>query len=120
MALGGARPGAGRPRTKDVYAADIRAAEQKIKDRLPEIVDAQIELALGVRVEEVDPKTGHAFVYKKPPDHKAGEALMNRIMGKVTDQVDVTSDGEPITFNSESERLSALAAFIDSIRNSGA
>jgi hypothetical protein len=119
MALGGARPGAGRPRSRDLYGNEVRAAEEKIKDRLPEIVDAQIELALGVKVEAIDATTGEVSVYRKPPDHKAGEALMNRIMGKVTDQVDVTSNGESITFNSESERLAALSAFIDSIRNGG-
>lgn len=92
MANGGKRPGAGRPRVRDKYARPVAAAEKKIVDRLPEIVDAQIRLALGVMVEDVNPITGEEAVYKEPPDGKAGQYLINRILGLPKAKVDLNVD----------------------------
>jgi hypothetical protein len=89
---GGARPGAGRPANKELYHADIRKAEHKIKDRLPEIVEAQIALALGVMVEDTNPITHEVAVYQKPPDAKAGQYLMDRLMGKPTERKEVDAN----------------------------
>lgn len=95
--------GPGRPRTREKHAPAVRVAEKKIVDRLPEIVDAQIRLALGVMVEDVNIVTGDLTVYREPPDGKAGQYLINRILGlpkaKVDLNVDVTklSDDELLT-----------------------
>lgn len=97
MANGGARPGAGRKRKADLYQAHIRAAEHKILDRLPEIVDWLLTLAEGVRVEETG-LTGTPFTYQKPPDRGACEYLMDRIMGKPT---------QPFVVREAAERLAA-------------
>jgi hypothetical protein len=85
--------GPGRPRTREKHVAPVRAAEKKIVDRLPEIVDAQIGLALGIQVQQIDRDTGAEIVYSVPPDGKAGQYLMNRILGLPTAKVDVEASG---------------------------
>lgn len=86
MPSGGARPGAGRKRVRDKNGTAIQQAEKKIRDRLPEIVDAQIALALGVKVDD------GSDVYTKPPDRAASEYLINRILGKPTERQEVTGE----------------------------
>lgn len=48
MARGGARPGAGRKRKTDKTKrlGPVAAAESKLRDRLPELVDVALRLAL--------------------------------------------------------------------------
>lgn len=68
MPRGGARPGAGRPKGKTdkpkppgsgrkpkrkVYASPIREAEGKVRDRLPELVDVALSLAIDDRNERM-------------------------------------------------------------------
>jgi hypothetical protein len=86
---GGARPHAGRPAKAGLYAAPIRSAEDRIVDHLPQIVDAMIDLALGVRVEERS-EDGGARVYQRPPDRQAGAGLLDRIMGKAVERKEIT------------------------------
>lgn len=88
MAHGGARQGAGRRAKAEVHRDSIRVAEGKIRDRLPDIVDWLMALAEGVQVEDTD-LTGRAVVYRKPPDRAACEYLMDRIMGKPTQPVEL-------------------------------
>lgn len=84
--------GPGRPRKADQNAGAVARAEKKIRDRLPEIVDAMIELALGVVVDELNPVTNQRMVYQKPPDRGAGQYLMDRIMGKPTERHEHTGE----------------------------
>lgn len=88
MPKGGARPGAGRKPKAVVYVQPIREAEKLIKDRLPWLVDRLFELAEGVRVESTG-ISGEPIVYQRPPDRASCEYLMDRIMGKPTQPVDV-------------------------------
>lgn len=87
MPKGGPRPGAGRPKKAKLYENPIRQAEDKIKDRLPWVVDKLFELAEGVWVESTEIE-GARVVYQKPPDRQACEYLMDRIMGKPTQPVE--------------------------------
>jgi hypothetical protein len=97
---GGARPGAGRKPTAERYESQIRKAEKRIADRLPELVDNLLRLATGVVVQDVDVESGEVLVYSKPPDYKANEYLLNRIMGKPTERQEVTGqDGGPVEVN---------------------
>ena len=87
MASGGARPGSGR-KPKPKHTAAVRKAEKRIADRLPDLVDNMFILAEGVRVEKMTigvdgPQTA---VFQEPPNFKALEYLMNRIMGKPTER----------------------------------
>lgn len=87
MPRGGPRPGSGRPRKEVIYSSPIRDAEGKIRDRLPWIVDRLFELAEGVHVAEAT-RDG-AVVYQRPPDRQACEYLLDRIMGKPTQPIDL-------------------------------
>lgn len=88
---GGARPGAGRPKKRDANAGAVVKAEKKIRDRLPEVIDALFDLALGITVQEVDGE-GHVNVYQKAPDSKAAIYLTDRIMGKPTERTENETD----------------------------
>lgn len=85
----------GRPRREDLYKGHIRAAEDKVADRLGDLVDNLLQLASGYWTEE-KLKDGTRRVYQEPPDRASNEYLINRIMGKPTEPVDVTSDGESV------------------------
>lgn len=86
---GGPRPGSGRPRKTEVHEAPIAAAERRIGDHLPEVIDSLLELALGVTVEEPD-GNGGVRVYRRPPNYRACSYLIDRVMGKPTDKREVT------------------------------
>jgi hypothetical protein len=89
--------GPGRPKKADKYKGKIERAEKQIADRLPDLIDNLFELANGVLVAEVNPVTGETNVYRKPPDYKANEYLINRIMGKPTERLEASGpDGGPI------------------------
>lgn len=81
---GGARPGAGRkPKgiKRVIHASPIQAAEAKISEKLPWLVDKLLELAEGVEVEKRD-RQGRVRVYSEIPDREAIKYLMDRVMGK--------------------------------------
>ena len=88
---GGIRPGAGRKPKAEKYARDINAAEKKIRDKLPDIVDAQIALALGVRTTDEEGE-----FYITLPDKAAGQYLMNRIMGSPVQKQELSGQIETI------------------------
>lgn len=111
---GGARPNAGRKKKLDKHAHSVDAAEKQIRDRLPEIVDAQLKLALGgedIVTEKWQPAglvttgsgefTSLVFpdlpademvlvertITKANKDRAAGQYLINRILGSPTQKV---------------------------------
>lgn len=89
MPSGGARPGAGRKRVRDVFEKPVREAEKKIADRLPRLLANLFVLADGVMVEEDIPgEDGEPVRYRKPPDRAANEYLINRVMGKPVDKTE--------------------------------
>lgn len=93
MPRGGARPGAGRKPKAIKYAGPVDAAERKIVDSLPHLVEAQLKLALGqVIVQDENPVTGELNVYAVAPDRRAGQYLLDRIMGKPTERIDLDAD----------------------------
>lgn len=88
----------GRKPRDEKFARPIAAAEKRIADRLPELIDRQFELANGVLVEDSG-LDGQPVVYRKPPDRQAIEYLLNRIMGKPTERVEqehTGKDGGPV------------------------
>lgn len=76
-----AAQGRGRPPKAERFARPIATAEKWIADRLPELVELKMELARGVKVQDAD-----GNVYQRPPDGKAIEYLIDRIMGKPTER----------------------------------
>lgn len=99
MAVGGKRPGAGRPRKSVKYAGQVAAAEDAIADRLPELIANLFALAAGVTV-QAENRDGTTRVYTEPPNFKANEYLINRILGRPTEHHEVTGDdGDAIEIN---------------------
>ena len=94
MGHGGRRAGAGRKSDTEKYGESVNAAKEKIADRLPQIVDALLQLAIGAYVEEVNIVTGKRQVYKRLPDRAAAEYLFDRLAGKPTQVQDVTMQQE--------------------------
>ncbi|MGD9617155.1 MAG: hypothetical protein AB7W06_17405 [Alphaproteobacteria bacterium] len=87
----------GRPRKAEKYGGHIARAEDLIADRLPQLVENLLKLAAGVLVQETG-KDGGTEIFSKPPDRAANEYLLNRILGRPTDQVEVSGpDGEPLS-----------------------
>ena len=91
---GGRRPGSGRPPKRVVNESPIRAAEKKIADRLPWLVDKLMELAEGIH-EEKTIGDNAVIVYKRPPDRQAAEYLMDRVLGKAVAR---SENGQPGDF----------------------
>jgi hypothetical protein len=88
---GGKRPGAGRkPKAvkRVMHQTPIQAAEGKIVDRLPWLVDKMFELAEGVHVEKPI-ADGVTIVYQQIPDRQAIAYLIDRVLGKPTQPIDV-------------------------------
>jgi len=87
--------GPGRPRKAEKYAGQIAATEDRIADLLPTLIANLLTLANGVMVQDVSPFDGSTLVYKEPPDRKANEYLIDRILGRPTQAIeaDVASDG---------------------------
>lgn len=101
--------GPGRPRKADQNAGAVAAAERQIRDRLPEIVESMITLALGVTVQETQDNT--TVVYQKPPDRAAGQYLMDRLMGKPTERQEVSGpDGGDIRLQTFTRALDTAYA----------
>jgi hypothetical protein len=84
-------PKRGRPRKEELYKGHIRAAENKIADRLDELLDNLFVLAAGYWFEEITP-TGKRNIYREHPDRASNEYLLNRIMGKPGESITLTTD----------------------------
>jgi len=94
MAKGGKRAGAGRKRG----LASIKAEETRnyllktIADEYEPIVKAQLEAAKGMWVEELDSTGLRIRVYRRPPELKTGEYLINQSAGKPTETVKISGE----------------------------
>ena len=124
MTRGGRRPGAGRKPKAEKYEQPINEAEQKIVDRLPQLIDKLVYLAVG-GYDQIERKYQPAALvttgsgeFETPvfPDKKADELvlverrvsratpdlkaliyLVDRILGKPTQRQELTGeDGGPI------------------------
>ena len=87
---GGARPGAGRKKG----AASIKAEEarkylnERVAAEIEDIVAGQIELAKGI-YSEVETDEGYRRIYRKLPDSKAAEYLLNQVIGRAKESIDM-------------------------------
>lgn len=92
-----------------IHESPVRAAEKKIADLLPWLVDKMVELVDGVEVQETD-RRGQTKVYTTPPDRQAAEYLIDRVMGKAAQPIDVTYQVDEIAaqFGVEPERVTSI------------
>lgn len=87
--------GRGRKPKSEQYAGAIRRAEKKIADQLPTLVERMLELANGVLAErvEITAEGMEMRVYREAPDYKAISYLVDRIMGKPSQAIDMDVSG---------------------------
>ncbi|MDR3634332.1 MAG: hypothetical protein P4L84_11055 [Isosphaeraceae bacterium] len=92
---GGKRAGAGRKPKREKHKNPVQAAEDRIRDKLPHLIDKLFELSDGI---EVVKQTQHGEKsYREPPSFKALEYLCNRVLGKPTERLEHSGkDGGPI------------------------
>jgi hypothetical protein len=92
-----------------IHASPVRAAEKKIADLLPWLVDKMVELVEGVEVQETD-RRGQIKVYTTPPDRQAAEYLMDRVMGKATQPIAIEEQVDEIAadFGVEPARVTSI------------
>lgn len=71
--------------------------EQKVQDRLDDLLKAMIDLALGhfVTVAKFNKNTGEVEtrIYEQPPDYKALSFLIENVIGKVPSRLEITGAG---------------------------
>jgi len=113
---GGKRPGSGRKPHSERFATQVEQCTQLLAAHAVAIMQSQIDLAVGAMVMETD-KEGGERVYRRPPDQRAGAALIDRFIGKVKDEVDVTTGGESIA--DDGERFARLVALMRSANVAG-
>ena len=61
------------------------ATDQWITEKLPQLVESLINLAVGVRVDKETPDGNP--IYTQPPNRLAAEYLINRVLGKPTERM---------------------------------
>lgn len=97
MALGGSRPGAGRP--KGAQTLLKQAMRQRIYDfvseRLDGILESMHEKARGVAIIDKKDDTGER-IFDLPPDPVAAKLLIEHAIGKPPEALDITSGDKPI------------------------
>lgn len=107
MPRGGKREGAGRKKEKRTIQSE-KAREyliNRIAAELEPIVTAQIEAAKGMWIDELDPNGERIRVYRKLPDLKTGEYLLNQEVGKPAESLDITTQGEKLNpFTKEQQK----------------
>ena len=86
--------------TKRVLAT-IPDAEKRIQEQLSHLLDTMFDIAYGVYYEkaQLDADSGEVVlrIYKSPPDYKALAFLLENVMGKVPQRVEMTgADGGPV------------------------
>ena len=107
---GGVRPGAGRKPKAEKFKLPIARAEKRIADELPALIANLVQLANGVTIEETG-KDGGKLVYRRPPDFKANEYLINRLMGRPTERIEAEVTVEDVSAHDSLQRkLAQLAA----------
>ena len=107
---GGKRLGAGRKKG----LASIKAEEarkymvDRVAGELEPILAAQIELAKGAYYETVD-DNGKRIVYRKLPDARVSTYLLNQLVGRAKETVDMNIQ-EPFSLKVLAERRKMLTA----------
>jgi|FLYL01.1.fsa_nt_gi hypothetical protein len=79
----------------------IPEVEEEIRKRLPILIQRMFDLAEGVLVQEVrlDKESGEmvARVYRQPPDRQALQFLIENVIGKTPQRIELTGrDGNPV------------------------
>lgn len=80
---------------REQYVKPIRESTDLIASNMVRVTQALIDAAIGYKMTVRNKKTGDIEdVYDRPPDVRAGEILMNRLMGKPEDSKRDDNDGQ--------------------------
>jgi hypothetical protein len=95
---GGKRPGAGRPAKSEQHLTAIQDAEERISQRLPQLLGKLFELADGIEVQGFS-LDGSPKVYTRAPCFKSLSYLVDRVMGRPAQPIEGSGpDKEPFRF----------------------
>lgn len=92
---GGKRVGSGRKKATRTIKKEMMREYfvERVRAEMGPILDAQIALAVGVRI------AGEEGVYTKAPDHNAAKYLIDQAIGKAKETVDQNVRAEmPLSF----------------------
>jgi hypothetical protein len=110
---GGKRIGAGRKKEQRTIESE-KAREymiSRIAKELGPIVTAQIESAKGLYFEDKNKN----LIYKIKPDLKAGEYLLNQIVGKYKETLAVTTSQELFSKEDRENSRKAINQFLNNL-----
>lgn len=116
MALGGKRPGAGRPKGKESLEKEAlrKVLQNFVAVHMAEILNGLLERARGCQAQKKD-NQGKDIVYDLPPDPSASKVLLDHSMGKPPESLDLSNkDGSLRDATPEQvARLSKLNASLE-------
>ena len=112
MAKGGVRPGSGRKKgskaTHTIQAEQARAHFiKRVTDELDPLIDAQLDLAKGVYVEQVVKTPSgerQVRVYQKEPENKAIDSLVQQTIGKPKESIEHTGEAIHVVLTKPTKR----------------
>lgn len=83
----------GRPKAPHTVEKELNRSflVKKVSAEKEAIIQAQIESAKGLYIEQVIDGI-MTKVYRKSPDTKAGEYLLNQVIGKPTESIDIKGE----------------------------
>lgn len=90
---GGRIPGAGRKKAGHTIAAEAARAYvvQRVVTEIKPIMDAQVDLAKGIYVEEKNDKGERVRVYQKEPDTVSAKYLLDQTIGRAKETIEMNS-----------------------------
>jgi hypothetical protein len=89
----------------------LEEAEDRIRAELPALIDRLLDLARGVLVYEEEGPNGVERVYRIPPDFKALSYLLDRVMGRPAQRMEMSGEGLSLpTIITMMPRAEAIAA----------
>jgi hypothetical protein len=100
MALGGRRPGAGRPKAGHTIKTEEmrKALVEFVRVHMNELMAAQLDLARGVQVAKSVKLEGEydekLVVYREKPDNKAIDSLFHQSIGKPKESMELSGSLE--------------------------
>lgn len=109
---GGKREGAGRKKASHTILAEEMRKKlvEEVNKKLPELLEAKFDLALGHQVLEID-KEGEERVYTKSPDGNTLRYLLDQVIGKAKENVEFTNPQENDQLREINEKLKGM--FVD-------
>lgn len=115
---GGIRKGSGRPKaTHTIQSENMRKfVIDEISKKMSPILQAQIDAAIGISVSVKDKVTGKIVkTYLKAPDTTVGQYLLNQVIGKPKETLDLNTPNVPVDPEKKEKSNAILLQFLGNI-----